>query len=144
MAGYIKTMDSKHMVSIGIEGHQAKYGFGGDEGNPFVYLHQSPSIDFCTAHPYPDETWANLSASQAATLVDAWIADAHDTVGKPFVLEEFNTHSNKESYWNAMYGEMESKNAAGDNFWNYNDTSTSDFDLLHGDARLSSHSITWD
>jgi hypothetical protein len=137
MAGYIKSLDTKHMVSAGIEGHESKYGFGGDEGNPFIYIHQSPYIDFCTAHPYPDESWANLSVEQAAALVAAWIDDAHNVVGKPFVLEEFNTHSNKEAYWNAMYAQMESKNAAGDNFWNYNDKITSNFDILHGDSILT-------
>lgn len=136
MAGYIKSLDPNHMISLGIEGHESKYGFGGDEGNPFIYTQQSPYIDFCTAHPYPDEAWANLSAEQSATLVEAWINDAHNVVGKPFVLEEFNTHKNKESYWNAMFAKMESLDAAGDNFWNYNSKSTSDFDLLHGDPLL--------
>ncbi len=136
MGAYIKSLDSNHMLSCGLEGHESKYGFGGDEGNPFVYIQQSPYIDFCTAHPYPDEAWANLTSQQAAILVDKWIDDAHNVVGKPFVLEEFNTHSKKAEYWNAMYAEMERLDAAGDNFWNYNDISTSDFDMLYGDPLL--------
>lgn len=138
MGAFIKSLDPNHMVSAGLEGHESKYGFGGDEGNPFVYIHQSPYIDFCTAHPYPDETWANLTSAQAAALVDAWINDAHNAVGKPFVLEEFNTHSKKEEYWKAMYGVMEKRDAAGDNFWNFNDNNTSDFDLLQGDPLFES------
>ncbi len=137
MGSYIKSLDPNHMVSAGLEGHGTKYGFGGDEGNPFVYIHQSPYIDFCTAHPYPDESWANLTTNQAAALVDAWIADAHGVVGKPFVMEEFNTHNNKQAYWTAMYTEIENKNAAGDCFWNFNLSSTSDFDMLPGDAVLT-------
>jgi hypothetical protein len=137
MGAFIKEMDPNHMLALGIEGHEAKYGFGGDEGNPFIYTQQSPYIDFCTAHPYPDESWANLSVAQTGTLVESWIRDAHEVVGKPFVLEEFNTHSNKEEYWNVMYGKIESMNAAGDNFWNYNDRSTSNFDMLHGDTVLT-------
>ena len=135
MASFIKTLDPNHMVSAGLEGHQAKYGFGGDEGNPFVYIHQSPYIDFCTAHPYPDEPWAGLTVTQAANLVKSWLLDAHNVVGKPFVLEEFNTHSNKEQYWEAMYDVIEMYNAAGTNFWNYDDRSN--FGIHHGDTILS-------
>jgi mannan endo-1,4-beta-mannosidase len=138
MGAFIKNLDPKHMVSAGIEGHESKYGFGGDEGNPFVYIQQSPYIDFCTAHPYPDESWANLTSAQAAALVNAWIDDAHNVVGKPFVLEEFNTHSNKEEYWTAMFKVMEDRDAAGDNFWNFNDRNTSNFDLLQGDPLFES------
>ena len=137
MAGYIKSLDPKHMVSCGLEGQGTIYGYGGDSGNPFVYIQQSPYIDFCTAHPYPDESWANLSTTQAAALVDAWISDATTKVGKPFVMEEYNTNNNQEAYWTAMLTEIENKNGAGDNFWNYNDTVTSDFDELHGYAILS-------
>lgn len=137
MAAYIKSIDPNHMVSTGIEGHESRYGFGGNEGNPFIYLHQSPYIDFCTAHPYPDESWANLTPEQSATLVAAWVNDAHNIVGKPFVLEEFNTHNNKEAYWKAMLGKIESMDAAGDLFWNYTLTLSGNFDIKHGDSILT-------
>jgi len=123
------------MVSIGIEGHESKYGFGGDEGNPFIYLHESPYIDFCTAHPYPDESWANLTSDKAAELVKAWIVDS-DKVGKPFVMEEFNTHSNKTEYWTKNVQMLEENGGDGDLFWDYNDNRLSDFTMLHGDAEL--------
>lgn len=137
MASLIKSIDPNHMVSTGMEGQETRYGYGGNSGNPFVYIHQSPYIDFCTAHPYPDEGWAGLSPAQAATLVDKWVSDAHNVVGKPFVLEEFNTHNNKEAYWNAMYSVIESKNAGGDCFWNFNLQNTSDFDMLPGNTILN-------
>lgn len=137
MGSLIKTLDPNHMVACGIEGHESKYGFGGDEGNPFIYIQQSPYIDFCTAHPYPDEKWADLTPEEAGVLVEKWIEDAHNVVKKPFVLEEFNTHDRKSAYWTAMLGEMEQHDAAGDNFWNYNSISTSNFDMLHGDTLLT-------
>lgn len=137
MAALIKSIDPNHMVGIGIEGHESRYGFGGDEGNPFVYLHQSPYIDYCTAHPYPDEPWANLSVDQTRRLIEAWIKDAHEVVGKPFILEEWNVHNNKEEYWTAILDEIEHHDAGGSLFWNYNDYSTSDFDMLHGNAILT-------
>ena len=52
----IKTLDPNHLISSGIEGHGARYGFGGDEGNDFLVIHASPFVDFCSAHPYPTES----------------------------------------------------------------------------------------
>lgn len=107
-AAYLKSQDPNHMVCAGIEGHEAKYGFGGNEGNPFVYLQQSPYIDFCSAHPYPSEGWAGLTPEGNAELVRAWIKDAHEVVGKPIIIGEFNAHNNLpyekyEAYWRSVY-----------------------------------------
>jgi mannan endo-1,4-beta-mannosidase len=137
MGAYIKSLDSNHMVFVGIEGHQTKYGFGGDEGNPFVYIQQSPYIDFCSAHPYPDEYWANLTPEKQAALTKAWINDAHNIVGKPFVATEFNTHNNKDLYWPSVFGVIEQEGAAGGLFWEYNSRKLSDFTIVHGDSILT-------
>jgi hypothetical protein len=137
MGKFIKDLDPNHMVSTGLEGQSSKYGYGADAGNPFVYIHQSPYIDFTTAHPYPDEAWAGLDPDKAAALVAAWINDSHNIVKKPFVMEEFNTHNNKEQYWNAMYGQIEKLNASGDLFWDYASYSGG-FYIMHGDPLLQS------
>lgn len=137
MGKFIKDLDPNHMVSAGLEGQGTKYGYGANAGNPFVYIQQSPYIDFATAHPYPDESWAGLNPEQAATLVGAWINDSHNIIKKPFVMEEFNTYSKREEYWNAMYGQIEKMNAAGDLFWSYAAYSGG-FYITHGDAILQS------
>ena len=137
MGKLIKDLDPNHMVSTGLEGQAAKYGYGANAGNPFVYIHQSPYIDFTTAHPYPDEGWAGLNPEQAAKLVATWIGESHNIVKKPFVMEEFNTHSNKEQYWTAMYEQIEKLNASGDLFWAYASYSGG-FYLTHGDPLLKS------
>ncbi len=137
MAGYIKSLDPNHMVGTGIEGHEAKYGFGGDEGNPFINIHESPYIDFCSAHPYPDEPWANLSPDQTRTLVKAWIDDAHQVVKKPIIIGEFNSIHDKEEYWNAVFDTVLENDAAGVLLWNYNYITQSHFCITHGDPLLS-------
>lgn len=144
MASYIKSLDRNHMVCVGIEGHETKYGFGGDEGNPFVYIQQSPYIDFCSAHPYPDEHWANLSSEGTKNLMKMWINDAHNVVKKPLVVGEFNTHNNKDQYWPAVFGVLEEEGAAGGLLWEYNYRRLSDFTVIHGDSILAyfkAHSI---
>jgi hypothetical protein len=138
MAAYIKGLDPNHMVDAGLEGHQAKYGFGGDEGNPFVYIQQSPSIDFCSAHPYPTEPWANLTIAQGVTLVNAWIADAHNVVGKPFFMGEWNVLTDKSNWWTAILGAMESSNGDGSAFWWYEDQQVDpNYGQMQGDAVLA-------
>src|SRR4029079_11618403 len=123
VGAFIKSIDSNHMLSTGLEGHESKYGFGGNEGNPFVYIHQSPYIDFTSAHPYPDETWAGLSIAQAKALIHAWAVDSHDVVGKPFFLGEFNSFTGvRADWWNGFYSQLEADGADGDAFWWYADT----------------------
>ena len=140
-AAYLKSQDPNHMVCAGIEGHEAKYGFGGNEGNPFVYLQQSPYIDFCSAHPYPSEGWAGLTPEGNADLVRAWIKDAHEVVGKPIVIGEFNAHNNLpyekyEAYWRSVYDTVYEEDAAGALFWEFNTFRLSPFTVMDGDEIL--------
>lgn len=140
-AAYLKSLDPNHMVCAGIEGHEAKYGFGGNEGNPFVYLQQSPYIDFCSAHPYPSEGWAGLTPEGNAKLVRAWIKDAHEEVGKPIVIGEFNAHNNMayekyEAYWRSVYDTVYEEDAAGALFWEFNTFRLSPFTVMDGDEIL--------
>lgn len=142
MASYIKEIDPNHMVYAGLEGHGLKYGFGGDEGNPFVYIQQSPYIDFCSAHPYPDEHWANMTPEDTRTTMIQWIEDAHQEVGKPFVVTEFNVHSSLEdadyeAYWHAVFDTIEEYDAAGGLFWEFNDRKLSEFTVMDGDPILT-------
>lgn len=138
---YLKSLDPNHMVCAGIEGHEAKYGFGGNEGNPFVYLQQSPYIDFCSAHPYPSEGWAGLTPEGNAKLVRAWIKDAHEVVGKPIVIGEFNAHNNLpyekyEAFWRSVYDTIYEEDAAGALFWEFNTFRLSPFTVMDGDKIL--------
>jgi len=139
MGQYIKSIDSNHMLSTGLEAHESRYGFGGDEGNPFIYIHQSPYIDFTSAHPYPTETWANLSIAQTRALVRAWISDSHDVVGKPFYLGEFNTHTGvRTDWWSAIFDEMEINDGDGTGFWWYQDHAVdSKFGVSQGASELA-------
>ncbi|MEM5948124.1 cellulase family glycosylhydrolase [Spirochaetia bacterium 38H-sp] len=132
MAAFIKALDPNHMVGTGLEGHELKYGFGGDEGNPFVYIHQSPYIDFCSAHPYPTEHWAReqllshygvsdlLTATQL--LIKAWVDDAHKVIGKPLLLGEWNSHdTDRLVFWRGVFDAIEQYDVDGSLFWWYTD-----------------------
>jgi hypothetical protein len=142
MGAFIKSIDPNHMLDAGIEGHQAIYGFGGDEGNPFVYIQQSPYIDFTSAHPYPNESWANLTLAQTQTLIRAWISDSHNVVGKPFFMGEFNTLSyvvaDRASWWTPLYNDFEAADGDGSAFWWYMTSAVDpNYGVLNGAPELA-------
>ncbi|RKE17811.1 cellulose binding domain-containing protein [Streptomyces sp. TLI_171] len=124
MGAFVKSIDSKHLLGAGIEGHGSTYGFGGDEGNPFVAVQQSPYLDYTSAHPYPTESWANLSLDQTKALIRSWIADSHQKVGKPFFMGEFNVHNvDRSAWWSELYADFEAAGGDGSAFWWYQDRS---------------------
>jgi mannan endo-1,4-beta-mannosidase len=145
MGAFIKGIDPNHLLGAGLEGHEARYGFGGNEGNPFISIQQSPYIDFTSAHPYPTEGWAALSIAQTQALIRAWISDSHNQVGKPFYMGEFNTHANastgtRAQWWTAIYGEMEASDGDGSGFWWYDDripSYDSNFGVWQGQPELA-------
>lgn len=122
MGAFIKGIDANHLLGTGLEAHETRFGFGGDEGNPFVYIHQSPYIDFTSAHPYPTEQWADLSIEETQALVRTWIRESHDGIGKPFYLGEFNVHNvDRTLWWNAIFQTFEAEGGDGTGFWWYQD-----------------------
>ncbi|MFI7058795.1 cellulose binding domain-containing protein [Streptosporangium canum] len=122
MGAFIKGIDPNHMLGTGLEAHETRFGFGGDEGNPFVYIHQSPSIDFTSAHPYPTEHWADLSIAETQALVRTWVHESHDVISKPFYLGEFNVHNvDRAQWWNAIFQAFEQEGGDGTGFWWYQD-----------------------
>jgi hypothetical protein len=142
MGAYVKSIDSNHMLGTGLEGHQAKYGFGGDEGNPFVYIHQSPYIDFTSAHPYTTEEWAGpMTLEQTKTLIRAYITDSHDVVGKPFFMGEFNFKNvDRLTWWTAIYEDFLAAGGDGSAFWWYMDpanTASDNYSVKPGASELA-------
>lgn len=142
MGAYVKSIDPNHMVSLGMEGVQASYGYGTDSGNPFVYIYQSPALDFTSGHPYPTESWANLSMEQTRALIKTWIIESHTKVGKPFVLSEFNVRpdaaGSRADWWaNVFFSAMQENDGDGDNFWEYvGRYSDATYGVTHGAPEL--------
>ncbi|MDP4178558.1 MAG: X2-like carbohydrate binding domain-containing protein [Bacillota bacterium] len=124
MAKYIKGFDSNHMVSSG-------------SGSAMDVTHTSPYVDFVSAHPYPDEKWSNLTPDQVYQAEKSWINNAHNVLKKPFIIEEFNSHENKDLYWPAVMKPIEELDAGGFMFWNYNSNRDDNFTMLHGDSQIN-------
>ncbi len=139
MGAFIKAIDPNHLLGTGLEAHESRYGFGGDEGNPFVYIHQSPYIDFTSAHPYPTEHWADLDLAETKALVRQWISDSHNLVGKPFFMGEFNVHNVDRTTWFAeLFADFEAAGGDGSAFWWYADREIDGkFGVTAGDPELA-------
>lgn len=61
---YVKSVDNKHLLTVGTEGFYSSNSRGSSISNPSSYCgtlgtdfigdHDLPGIDFATAHAYPD------------------------------------------------------------------------------------------
>ncbi|TLS26802.1 hypothetical protein PpBr36_04116 [Pyricularia pennisetigena] len=91
MSTFIKSLDSKHLVTWGGEGGFNQPGnddgfYNGYDGGDFDHELSLPSVDFGVFHSYPD-WW-----SKTIGWVDQWIRDhaaSGRRAGKPVVHEEY-------------------------------------------------------
>ncbi|DBA99225.1 hypothetical protein WJX82_007713 [Trebouxia sp. C0006] len=95
MAAYVKSLDSKHLLTMGEEGFypsgdsdpSGNQTWAYNEGQDFLADHMSSDIDFAAFHHWPDN-WLDNSTSFETSWIAKHIADAA-TLGKPLLLEEF-------------------------------------------------------
>jgi len=67
MAAYVKSIDNKHLLNIGLEGFygesvpdRKQVNPGYEVGTDFISNNQVPEIDFATIHLYPDQWYKIL------------------------------------------------------------------------------------
>ncbi|HUS57345.1 MAG TPA: cellulase family glycosylhydrolase [Planctomycetota bacterium] len=127
MSAYVKSLDSNHMVTIGMEGFYnsptgtPRWLYNGSEGTDFVNDHKVSTIDFCTVHVYPDH-W-NLNETDTTAFLQRHITDATNDIQKPLILEEFGKQGSTrdatlERWTDAIYNDALAGGAsAGWNIW---------------------------
>jgi mannan endo-1,4-beta-mannosidase len=101
MAPYVKSLDSNHLLTVGLEGF---YGAGAHEskalnpwgiyyGTNYVATHRAAGVDFATIHLYPDVwLWGSTATRQAAFLRNWTRAHVRDTelyLGTPLLVTEY-------------------------------------------------------
>ncbi|XP_058214784.1 mannan endo-1,4-beta-mannosidase 6 isoform X4 [Rhododendron vialii] len=116
MAVYVKSIDPKHLVEIGLEGFYGPSTPNKVQFNPntaaqqvgidFIRNHQVLGVDFASAHIYAD-SWVSEEISDAhIPFVKAWmqshIEDAENALGMPVVFGEFGV-SSKDSGYNTSF-----------------------------------------
>src|ERR1035437_5591990 len=122
MSSYIKTIDTNHMVTTGMEGFFLKEDGTHYSGTDFIGSHKPASIDFCTFHIYPASPYNHFSASTTKWIIEDYIKQGHEKVNKPVVMEEYGIPNNLEEYpkpqWiDAMTGEFFAAGGNGMNYW---------------------------
>ncbi|KAF6163457.1 hypothetical protein GIB67_029306 [Kingdonia uniflora] len=109
MAAYVKSIDSNHLLEVGLEGFygesmpQRKQSNPGYEvGSDFISNNQIVQVDFATIHLYPDQWMPGSSEQTQAIFVDKWvqahIQDSKTVLRKPLVIAEFGKSSRSSGY----------------------------------------------
>ncbi|XP_014495065.2 mannan endo-1,4-beta-mannosidase 1-like [Vigna radiata var. radiata] len=142
MAAYVKSIDNKHLLQVGLEGF---YGNSMPErglinpdgyhtGTDFISNNLVPEIDFSSIHAYPDEWMARFNQSHQDVFTEKWVSthieDAKNVVRKPILLTEFGLNKAFRGYSNGkrdrlyakvykwVYGSARQRGAcAGSAFW---------------------------
>ncbi|KAG0465018.1 hypothetical protein HPP92_019182 [Vanilla planifolia] len=107
MASYIKTLDQKHLITIGLEGfygHERTKKLGvnpgkwaGQLGSDFIQNSFDKNIDFASVHAYPD-SWIpkadhNEKIKYLSNWVDSHLSDGEYILKKPVLFSEIGSWS---------------------------------------------------
>ncbi|MCD9639183.1 Mannan endo-1,4-beta-mannosidase 2 [Datura stramonium] len=104
MASYVKSLDNKHLLEIGMEGfygdsmsERKPVNPGYQVGTDFISSHLIKEIDFATIHAYTDQWLSGQSDDAQMTFMQKWMTshwqDAKSILKKPLVLTEFGKSS---------------------------------------------------
>ncbi|CAI9114785.1 OLC1v1015587C3 [Oldenlandia corymbosa var. corymbosa] len=122
MASYVKSLDNKHLVEIGMEGfygdsmpNKKQYNPGYQVGTDFISNNQIKEVDFTTIHAYPDIWLSKKNDNEQMIFMRRWITshgtDSSTILKKPLILTEFGKSSKdpgyqlsaRDTYMNAVY-----------------------------------------
>ena len=142
-SNYIKSIDRNHMISIGGEGN-TKYYLTNQGENYFVKVHQiATNISFGCFHIYGRPT---LNEDDFEKVLDGLIQDAHETLNKPIVMEEYGISKRKcnhtwtrEGFYQFMLDEFYSKDGDGTAFWAFSARSNLTEEELEIENGISLH-----
>ncbi|KAL7135447.1 hypothetical protein ABFS83_11G097000 [Erythranthe nasuta] len=109
MSTYVKSIDTNHLLEVGLEGFYGESVPGKKQNNPggievgtdFISNNRIPQIDFTTIHIYPDQWIPGSNDEIQDEFVDKWIQahiDDSKSVGKPFMVAEFGKSSKLSGY----------------------------------------------
>ncbi|KAK1319322.1 Mannan endo-1,4-beta-mannosidase 1 [Acorus calamus] len=110
MVPYVKSIDSNHLLEIGIEGFygysipdRLQYNPGYQAGTDFIANNQVPGVDFATIHAYPDQWTPGADEQSQANFLNRWlqshIQDATTILKKPVMMSEFGRSSKFGPYY---------------------------------------------
>ncbi|XP_020097301.1 mannan endo-1,4-beta-mannosidase 2-like [Ananas comosus] len=139
MAGYVKSIDRKHLLTIGVEGFygptspQEKLSVNpgewyGTVGSDFIRNSKISTIDFASAHVYPDQWLPEATLDEKIKYISKWVTshieDGERELNKPVLFTEFGLskknknfdYSHRELFYKSVFDivyESAKQNGAG-------------------------------
>ncbi|KAG9456894.1 hypothetical protein H6P81_001402 [Aristolochia fimbriata] len=132
MADHVKSIDSNHLLEIGLEGfygeslpEKKQFNPGYEVGTDFIANNQIKGIDFATIHAYPDQWVPGSNEETQSAFVQKWllshIQDSGAILKKPLIFSEFGKSSRssgysvslRDSYYNSIYNSIYASARAG-------------------------------
>ncbi|XP_076946665.1 mannan endo-1,4-beta-mannosidase 5-like [Bidens hawaiensis] len=132
MAFFVKSLDRRHLLEIGMEGFygdttpkRKKINPGFEAGTDFIKNNLIREIDFATIHAYPDQWLSGKDEDTQMAFMRRWscthFKDSKTILKKPLVVAEFGKSSKddphfdinkRDSYMKAVYRNiyMEARN----------------------------------
>lgn len=100
MASYVKSVDTKHLLEVCLEGFYGQSAPADKQfnltvklGTDFIANNQIPGIDFATIHLYPDQWLPSSDEETQQAFSDNWInkhiQDTETILQKPLLVTEF-------------------------------------------------------
>ncbi|KAK7263951.1 hypothetical protein RJT34_31551 [Clitoria ternatea] len=125
MAPYVKSIDSKHLLEVGMEGFygdsipdRKQYNPGFQVGTDFVSNNLIKEIDFAAIHAYPDNWLAGQNGTMQMEFMQRWMMshweDSRTILKKPLVFTEFGMSKKdpgysiqaRDSFMNVVYSSI--------------------------------------
>ncbi|TVU35120.1 hypothetical protein EJB05_16991 [Eragrostis curvula] len=126
MAAYVKSIDHKHLLTVGSEGFYGPTSpkrrktvnpgdWHNDYGMDFIRNFNVSDIDFGSIHIYPDKWLQDAKLDEKVKFVTQWITahveDAEKELGKPLLTTEFGVshmakgfdHSHRDLLYRAVF-----------------------------------------
>ncbi|XP_057501968.1 mannan endo-1,4-beta-mannosidase 5-like [Actinidia eriantha] len=132
MAMFVKSIDNKHLLEIGMEGFygdsmpdRKQINPGYQVGTDFISNNLIREIDFATIHSYPDIWLSGQNDNSQTAFMERWMAshwaDSRTILRKPLVIAEFGKSSkdpgynlnSRDSFMNAVYSNMDNLAKSG-------------------------------
>ncbi|KAK9150123.1 hypothetical protein Syun_008432 [Stephania yunnanensis] len=103
MAGFVKSIDRNHLLTVGLEGFYSPKSPGKLDVNPgewasvlgtdFIQNSKSSNIDFASVHIYPDQWLVGQPLETKLKFVEKWVVshidDGDKVLKKPVMFTEF-------------------------------------------------------
>lgn len=119
MSGFVKEIDSNHLVSTGLEGFYSGgrgWKYDGSMGADYVRNHEPDTIDLCSFHLYPDHY--DMTAAESVEWIRSHVRDAR-RLGKPVYLGEYGLRNRGERprVYGEWLGELRRQGGDGALLW---------------------------